>query len=32
VFMDEGKVLFRGTLREAKSAGIAKMDEFFKNG
>jgi len=32
VFMDAGKVLFTGTLREARTAGIVKMDEFFKNG
>ncbi|MBN1894226.1 ATP-binding cassette domain-containing protein [bacterium] len=32
VFMDAGKVLFRGTIREARSAGIEKMEEFFKNG
>ena len=29
VFMDEGRVLFEGTLPEAKRAGVAEIDRFF---
>ncbi len=32
VFMDDGKVLFCGPLNEAKTAGIERIDEFFKTG
>ncbi|MBN2105498.1 ATP-binding cassette domain-containing protein [bacterium] len=32
VFLDEGKVLFCGPLKEAKTAGIQKVDDFFAKG
>jgi phospholipid/cholesterol/gamma-HCH transport system ATP-binding protein len=32
VFMDAGSVLFEGSLREARSAKIQKIDDFFKKG
>jgi len=32
VFMDDGKVLFNGPLKEARSAGIREIDNFFSVG
>lgn len=32
VFLDNGRVLFQGSLKEAKKAGIEQIDQFFKNG
>jgi len=32
VFLDKGKVLFCGPLKEARTAGIEKVDEFFEKG
>ncbi len=32
VFMDRGEVLFTGSIKEAKSSGIKKIDDFFKMG
>jgi phospholipid/cholesterol/gamma-HCH transport system ATP-binding protein len=32
VFLDKGKVLFGGPIREAKTAGIQKVDDFFSKG
>ncbi|NQT23780.1 ATP-binding cassette domain-containing protein [candidate division KSB1 bacterium] len=32
IFLDNGRVLFQGSLKEAKSAGIKQIDEFFRNG
>jgi len=32
VFLDKGKVLFCGPLKEAKTAGIQKVDDFFAKG
>lgn len=32
VFLDKGKVLFCGPLKEAKTAGIHKVDDFFAKG
>lgn len=32
VYMDAGEVLFSGTLREAQTAGIQKIDDFFAKG
>lgn len=32
VFLDAGKVLFCGPLKEAKTAGISKVDDFFAKG
>lgn len=32
IFLDAGKLLFNGTLQEAKNAGIAQMDHFFEVG
>ena len=32
VFMDKGKILFCGPLKEARTAGIERIDEFFNTG
>jgi phospholipid/cholesterol/gamma-HCH transport system ATP-binding protein len=32
VFMDEGQVLLSGTLHEARTAGVQKIDDFFTKG
>ncbi|MBN1781315.1 ATP-binding cassette domain-containing protein [bacterium] len=32
IFLDRGKVLFCGPLKEARSAGIQKVDDFFSKG
>ena len=32
VFMDEGRILFAGTLQEARTAGLQPVDEFFAKG
>lgn len=32
VFMDDGKVLFCGPLKKARSAGIDRIDQFFETG
>lgn len=32
LFLDEGKVLFTGTLESAKESGIEKIEEFFEKG
>jgi len=32
LFMDQGEVLFAGTLKEAESSGIEKIERFFREG
>ncbi len=32
IFMDQGEVLFSGTLKEAESSGIEKIERFFREG
>jgi phospholipid/cholesterol/gamma-HCH transport system ATP-binding protein len=32
IFMDEGQILFGGTLQEALSAGLGQIDDFFSKG
>ncbi len=32
IFLDDGKVLFCGPIKEAKSAGIEQIDDFFEKG
>jgi phospholipid/cholesterol/gamma-HCH transport system ATP-binding protein len=32
IFLEEGKMLFNGTLEEAKKAGIPQIDTFFEVG
>ena len=32
IFLDSGKMLFNGTLEDAKNAGIPQIDTFFKVG
>ena len=32
IFLDQGRMIFQGSLKDAKKAGIQQIDEFFKKG